>query len=328
MARLSERVRDLHGSPVRAMLAAAQSPNMISFAGGLPASDSFEDVDLPPPPKSLLQYGPSEGEPALRAAVAAELSRIGLECPPERILILSGSQQGIDLAAKLHIDPGTMVGVESPTYLAALQAFRFFGARCRVVHRNNPAHNWSAKARPALTYVNPTFQNPTGYCWSAAERDALAAACDAHDVTLFEDDPYRALAYDPCERTPICARVKRAPWIYQGSFSKTLAPGLRVGFLAASSDLFPHLLNLKQAADLHTNRLGQWYALRSLQDPKRGERMERLVSRYRHRRDAFAASLTRHLGDVADWAVPAGGLFFWVTLNARIDMTLLLDRAR
>ncbi len=325
---LSERVRDLKGSPVRAMLETAQRPEVISFAGGLPAPDSFADLDLPAPPLDMLQYGPTEGEPALRARIAQDLQALGLDAPAERVLILSGSQQGIDLAAKLFVDRGTRVAVEAPAYLAALQVFRFFGAGLQALDRADPVAGWTALTRPALAYVTPTFQNPSGHCWSADEREALAQACDEADIVLFEDDPYRDLAYDPCERRPVGARLKRASWIYQGSFSKTVAPGLRIGFLAASADLFPHLVNLKQAADLHTNRLSQWYALRYLDDPNRAQRLGGLVNRYRRRRDLFAAAMDRHLGGLADWRVPAGGLFFWATLKSGADTGELLQRAR
>ena len=325
---LSKRIADLRGSPVRAMLETAQRPEVISFAGGLPAPDSFADLDLPAPPLDLMQYGPSEGEPHLRARIAQELQALGLDAPAERILVLSGSQQGIDLAGKLFVDHATRVAVEAPAYLAALQVFRFFGAELQTLDRAEPGAAWSGEARPMLAYVTPTFQNPSGHCWTADEREALAHACDATEVALFEDDPYRDLAYDPCERGPICARLKQASWIYQGSFSKTVAPGLRIGFLAASSDLFPHLINLKQAADLHTNRLSQWYALRHLDDPNRAQRLGKLVNRYRRRRDLFAASMDRHLGGLADWEVPAGGLFFWATLKSGADTSELLRRAR
>ncbi len=325
---VSKRIADLKGSPVRAMLAAAQQPDVISFAGGLPSPDSFADLSFPPPPLDMLQYGPTEGEPDLRAAVAEELAAIGLECPADRILILSGSQQGIDLAAKLYIDAGTPISVESPAYLAALQVFRFFGAQLSVLDRADPAAAWSRATPPSLAYITPTFQNPSGHCWTANERHALAKACDDAGVTLFEDDPYRDLAYDPCERTPVCARLKAASWLYQGSFSKTVAPGLRLGFMAASPDLFPHLVNLKQAADLHTNRLSQWSALSYLRDPNRAQRLGGLVARYRHRRDLFADAMARHLGGLADWEVPAGGLFFWATLKSGADTGELLAGAR
>ena len=157
-------------------------------------------------------------------------------------MILSGSQQGIDLVAKLFIDPGTPVAVEFPTYLAALQVFRFYGAQFVDVHAED-----AKEAR--LAYVIPTFSNPTGSCATSAERDALARTCLETGTTLFEDDPYRELAYDPRDRQPIAARMAGGSWVYQGSFSKTFAPGLRLGFLAASDDLFAPLVMLKQEAD-------------------------------------------------------------------------------
>jgi DNA-binding transcriptional MocR family regulator len=160
-----------------------------------------------------------------------------------------------------------------------------------------------------------------------AARAALAAACDATGVTLFEDDPYRDLVYDPCERRPVASLVRRASWIYQGSFSKTVAPGLRLGFLTASEDLFPHLVLAKQAADLHANRLSQWLVLRHLEDPGRAARMDRLVAAYRGKRDAFAAAMQQRLGNLAEWRTPPGGLFFWARLAPGVDTGALLERA-
>lgn len=328
--RLSVRVRDLHGSPVRAMLEAAQAPGVISFGGGLPAPESFDDLALPSPPRGLMQYGPTEGEAELRRQVSKDLSATGLDCPAERILILSGSQQGVDLAAKLIVDPGTAVAVEAPAYLAALQVFRFFGARFQTLDRmaeDAGLHTAEGDA-PALAYVVPTFQNPAGHCWSAEQRAALARACEAAGAILFEDDPYRDLAYDPCERTPACAWMKGGSWIYQGSFSKSFAPGLRLGFLAASQDLFEPLMRLKQAADLHANRLSQWMVLQYLRDPGRARRMSRVAGAYRDKRDRFATALARHWTDLADWSVPPGGLFFWATLRDGMDASDLLERSK
>ncbi len=302
-------------------------PGMISFAGGLPAVDSFPHFSLEGMPQDVLQYGPSEGDWELRQRVAEDLHARGLQCSAEQVLILSGSQQGIDLVAKLFIDPGTAVAVESPTYLAALQVFRFFGARFVAYDADAldvPA--WQ-REQPAFAYAIPTFQNPSGRCLDAAQRDALAAACDAAQIPLFEDDPYRDLVYDACERTPVCARLQRAPWIYQGSFSKSLAPGLRLGYLVASPELLPFLTRLKQAADLHSNRVSQWLVLQQLNDAARDQRLAELADRYHQRRDAFEAALRRHFGDLASWQTPPGGLFFWLTLNRRIDTRLLLPRA-
>jgi len=322
MTILSERIDRLQGSAVRAMLEAAQRPEVISFAGGLPAPDSFDDITIPAFTPDLLQYGPTEGEPALRAKVAEELCSLAFDVPAERVLILSGSQQGIDLVAKLAVDRGTGVAVETPTYLAALQVFRLFGAEFTGLP-------WSVPPglAPKLAYVVPTFQNPTGACWSMEQRTALAGACGDDGVILFEDDPYRDLAYDPCERRPIASLMTKGSWIYQGSFSKTLAPGLRLGYMTASEDLFPHLVRLKQAADLHANRLSQAIALAWLNDPGREARLAGLIGRYRARRDSFAAAMDQHLGPFADWQVPPGGLFFWATLRNGLNAEALLVRA-
>lgn len=323
---LSDRVRDLHPSPIREILAVVSRPGMISFAGGLPAAETFPDFGLAAPVEAL-QYGPSEGDPALRARIADELAALGLDAAPERVLVLSGSQQGIDLVGKLFIDAGTPVAVESPTYLAALQVFRFFGARFTPFAPETLDAATLREAGTAFAYAIPTFQNPTGRCYSATERAALADACRQSGVPLFEDDPYRDLVYDACARRPVCAELAGSRWIYQGSFSKSLAPGLRLGFLAASAELFTPLVRLKQAADLHSNRLSQWLVLQQLESPVRPARLARLADFYRARRDVFAAALDRHFGALADWQTPAGGLFFWLRLKRVVDTRALLPAA-
>lgn len=325
-SRLSARVGDLHPSPIREILSVANRPGMISFAGGLPSPETFPRFSLEAPPGAL-QYGPTEGDPELRQRIAEELGKIGLECDAGQVLVLSGSQQGIDLVAKLFIDPGTPVAVESPTYLAALQVFRFFGARFVPFAADSVDAESLAREKPAFAYAIPTFQNPSGHCYSAAEREAFAQACDEAEVTIFEDDPYRDLAFDSCDRTPVCARVRKANWIYQGSFSKSLAPGLRLGFLAASPEIFPYLVRLKQAADLHSNRLSQWLVLEQLNAPDREERLAGLVETYRRKRDSFAACLDRHFSRLASWEVPKGGLFFWLKLHQARDTRRLLQPA-
>jgi 2-aminoadipate transaminase len=326
MPRLSTRIPDLLASPIRDILAVIDQPGMISFAGGLPAVETFPAFNLAIVAPEQLQYGASEGEPALRAQVAAELRASGLVIETEQVLILSGSQQGIDLVAKLFVDPGTLVAVESPTYLAALQVFRFFGARFQILSPTSPRSTLAAA--PALVYVNPTFQNPTGQCYSEAQRAALAWTCDVAEIPLFEDDPYRDLVFDPCAREPICARLQRASWIYQSSFSKSLAPGFRLGYLACSKDLVPYLTRLKQAADLHSNRVSQALVLQALQDPERAARLTGLREFYHARRDAFELALQRHFHDLATWQQQPGGLFFWLKfLTGSVDTQHLLNAA-
>jgi DNA-binding transcriptional MocR family regulator len=329
----SERIQRLSGSLIREILAAAQRPEVISFAGGLPAAEKLPEFDWNAAPTSLAQYGMSEGEPELRAKLAAHVSELGLPCKPEQVLIVSGSQQTIDLVAKLFIDVGTPVALEGPTYLAALQAFRLFGADCIGVPLTPTGVDTVAleqvlqNRKPAFAYLIPTFQNPSGARYDAATRAKVAELLDQYNVPLLEDDPYRELRFDDVPAQPIAARLKSAPWIYTSTFSKTLAPGLRVAYLVASPELFPYLLKLKQAVDLHTNRYGQWQAAQWLGSEQMATHMDSLAGFYRERRDAMQASLRRHFADLADWSEPQGGLFFWLKLKKVIDTRQLMKPA-
>lgn len=328
----SKRVDRLTSSLVREILAAAQQPGMISFAGGLPAPEALPLPEWDSVPASASQYGMSEGEPELREAIAEDARACGIDCDASQVLVVSGSQQGIDLAAKLFVDPGTRILVEAPTYIAALQVFDLFGAECVGLPLTSEGIDPDrlrakcAASRPAFAYLVPTFQNPSGTCYSAATRREVARALDEHSLPLLEDEPYRELAYEPVDRTPLCSLLERAPWIYQGTFSKSFMPGVRVGYLIASRELYPHLLRLKQAADLHTNRIGQWLALRSLTDPDRDGRIAALRSMYATKRDAMHHALETHFAESATWHRPSGGLFFWLALREALDTRPLLPR--
>lgn len=329
----SERITRLKSSLIREILAAAQRPDVMSFAGGLPAEEMLPVLDWSQMPASMGQYGMSEGEPALREAIAAEARLLGVPCEASQVLIVSGSQQTLDLASKLFIDPGTKVLLEAPTYLAALQAFQLFGADCVAVPQESDGPQLQAleaqlqNQRPAFAYLIPTFQNPSAVRYSEAKRDAVAALLDRYQVTLIEDEPYRELVFDAGSATPIVSRLRKASWIYTGTVSKTLLPGLRVGYLIATPDLFPHLLRLKQSADLHTNRVGQWQALQWLGTEQYREHLAELRDFYRVRRDAMQAALVEHFSELAEWQVPQGGLFFWLKLKQPQDTRLLLDAA-
>ncbi|PZW71364.1 DNA-binding transcriptional MocR family regulator [Pseudomonas sp. URMO17WK12:I1] len=329
----SERISRLKSSLIREILAAAQRPEVMSFAGGLPAEEMLPVLDWSQMPASMGQYGMSEGEPALREAIAVEARVLGVPCEASQVLIVSGSQQTLDLASKLFIDPGTKVLLEAPTYLAALQAFQLFGADCVAVPQETDGPQLQAleaqlqSQRPAFAYLIPTFQNPSAVRYSEAKRDAVAALLDRYQVTLIEDEPYRELVFDAGSATPIVSRLRKASWIYTGTVSKTLLPGLRVGYLIATPDLFPHLLRLKQSADLHTNRVGQWQALQWLGTEQYREHLAELRDFYRVRRDAMQAALVEHFSELADWQIPQGGLFFWLKLKQPQDTRLLLDAA-
>lgn len=329
----SERIDRLKSSLIREILAAAQRPEVMSFAGGLPAEPMLPAVDWSQMPASLGQYGMSEGEPELREVIAAQARLLGVPCDASQVLILSGSQQALDLASKMFIDPGTEVLVEAPTYLAALQSFQLFGADCLAVAQEADGPCLSdlrarlARHKPAFAYLIPTFQNPSGVRYSEAKRDAVAALLDEFEVTLLEDEPYRELVFDEGMASPIVGRLRKASWIYTGTVSKTLLPGLRVGYLIASPDLYPYLLRLKQSADLHTNRIGQWQALQWLGSAAYADHLAALRSFYRERRDAMQAALQEHFSELANWEVPQGGLFFWLALKQPLDTRTLLRPA-
>lgn len=329
----AQRISTLSSSIIREILAAAQQPGVISFAGGLPAADSFPEPDWSALPRQVKQYGMSEGEPELREAIAAAAREKGLQCEASQVLVLSGSQQGLDLVAKLFVDPESPVLVESPTYLAALQCFRLFQARCVGVPLGEAGPELAQMEeaiktqQPRFSYLIPSFQNPSGLCYSVEARQAVAALLDRHQLPLLEDEPYCELDYDGVAKPPISSLLKSAPWIYQGSFSKILMPGLRVGYLIAHPSLMPHLVRLKQAADLHTNRPGQWLALEYMRSADKQARLAKLQDFYRLRRDAFAKALVEQFADLADWQVPSGGLFFWLKLKRPMDTRPLLKQA-
>ncbi len=329
----SERVTRLKSSLIREILAAAQRPDMMSFAGGLPAESMLPKTEWSDMPRALGQYGMSEGEPALREALASEARALGVPCDASQVMIVSGSQQTLDLVAKLYIDKGTETLLEGPTYLAALQIFQLFGADCLSVPLLAEGPDLVAMRQcleqhaPAFAYLIPTFQNPSAVRYSEAARESVAALLDEFGVTLIEDEPYRELTFDGGSAHPIVSRLKKASWIYTGTVSKTLMPGLRVGYLIATPDLFPHLLKLKQSADLHTNRIGQWQALQWIGTEHYRSHLLQLRSFYRERRDQFEAALHTHFSDLADWNAPQGGLFFWLTLKQPLDTRTLLNTA-
>jgi 2-aminoadipate transaminase len=326
---LAKRIARLKPSLVREILAAAQTPGVISFAGGLPATETLFQPDLAQLqlPSAIWQYGLSAGEPALREIVAQRACQMGLQCSAEQVLILNGSQQGIDLVAKLWVDEGTPILCESPTYLAALQVFDLFGAQFEVSRSSHCTAADVAQSSARFAYLIPTFQNPTGACYTREQRISLAQALDASKIAVFEDDPYRDLAFDEPAPAPLVSHLKSTPWIYQGSFSKTLAPGLRLGYLIAHPDLIVPLTRLKQAADLHSNRLSQGIVTQVLQTGQLDAHLAASVPLYRRKRDLMHDLLTHYLADKAHWQKPAGGLFFWLTLNQPQDTMALMRSA-
>ncbi|KAF3466752.1 PLP-dependent aminotransferase family protein [Streptomyces sp. Tu 3180] len=338
---LAARARGVGGSPVRDILAVTARPEVINFAGGLPAPELF-DADgiaaayravLAETPARALQYSTTEGEPALRAALAERTGARGLPTGPDDLIVTTGSQQALSLLATALLEPGDTVLVENPCYLAALQSFGLAGARVVAVpgdeHGLDPEalDELVVRERPKLLYTVPTFQNPTGRTLPAARRAAVAGVAARRGLWIVEDDPYGELRYEG-ERVPWIAAHPGAEdrTVLLGSFSKVMAPGLRLGWLRAPAALRRACAVAKQAADLHTPTVNQLAAARYLADHDLDAHVRRVAGAYGERRDAMLAGLAAALPDGSTWSRPEGGMFLWVRLPEPYDTTALLPQ--
>jgi 2-aminoadipate transaminase len=334
---MARRAARLNPSTIREILKLTERPGIISLAGGLPSADTFPieamreatDRVLREHAREALQYAASEGYGPLREWVAGELGGLGLKAEAAQVLITTGSQQGLDLVGKVLIDPASVVAVEAPTYLGALQAFSPFEPEFRAVEGDDEGPDPQALRGvqgARFMYLLPNFQNPSGRCLSAARRDALATAAQAIGLPIVEDNPYGDLWFDTPPPPPLAARLGEGA-VYLGSFSKVLAPGLRLGYVVAPKVLFPKLLQAKQAADLHTPGFNQRVVHEVIKNGFLREHVPTIRARYKAQRDAMATALQIHLPPGCRFNAPVGGMFFWVELPARLDATALLPKA-
>jgi 2-aminoadipate transaminase len=334
---LARRAERLNPSVIREILKITERPGIISLAGGLPAAESFPvqamrdacQRVLSDTPREALQYASSEGFGPLREWVAEQLGASGMQVHAAQVLITTGSQQGLDLVGKVLIDTASRVAVEAPTYLGALQAFapyepEFLPVECDEQGPVPEALGAAAGAR--FLYVLPNFQNPSGRSMGAQRRIALAEAAAKLRLPLIEDNPYGELWYDAPPPPPLCAAAAEGA-IYLGSFSKVLAPGLRLGYLVAPPALYPKLLQAKQAADLHTPGFNQRVAYEVIRNGFLNLHLPQVRARYKAQRDAMHSALQQHLPAGCRFSVPAGGMFFWVELPSVLDSVALLPRA-
>lgn len=334
---LARRTERMNPSAIREILKLAERPGVLSLAGGLPSPDGFPVEALREAtarvlrdtPREALQYAASEGYGPLREWVAARLANDGVVVEPGQVLITTGSQQGLDLVGKLLIDAGSAVAVETPTYLGALQAFAPCEPAFAALASDDEGPKPEALAGAAgarFAYLLPNFQNPTGRVISEARREALVAAAQAAALPLVEDNPYGELWFDAPPPAPLAARWPQGT-IYLGSFSKILAPGLRLGYAVAPPALYPKLLQVKQAADLHTPGFNQRIVHEVVRDGLLDRHVPTVRARHAAQRDAMAAALRAHLPAGAEWQPPHGGMFFWLRLPPGLDATALLPRA-
>jgi len=334
MARRAERMSP---SVIREILKVTERPGIISLAGGLPSPDTFPVEAmrtatarvLRDHPHEALQYAASEGFMPLREWVAAELCAQGMQVEASRVIITTGSQQGLDLVGKVLLDAGSTAAIEAPTYLGALQAFTPYEPQFLTVPCDDdgplPAELAVAKGARFL-YVLPNFQNPSGRCVSAARRMELVEAARSMNLPIIEDNPYGDLWFDEATPAPFAATWPEGT-IYLGSFSKVLAPGLRLGYVVAPKELVPKLLQAKQAADLHTPGFNQRVVHEVIRDGFLRDHVPAIRARYKAHRDAMRAALERHMPAGCRWNVPAGGMFFWVEGPASLDASALLPKA-
>ena len=330
-------------SEIRELLSMTARKDVIGFGGGLTAPDMFPAAELTEAlrcvldtrPVAALQYGPTEGLLELRDVVAARMRRRGIECSASDVLITTGSQQALDLVAEALIDRGSPLLVEAPTYVGALQAFG--GHEPDFVSFPldedglpvDEVSAWLAKSRrrAGLLYTVPSFQNPSGVTMSRARRQGLLGLAHTYGVPVVEDDPYSELVYDGEVPSALRSLAGGEDVIHLGTFSKVLAPGIRIGYVVAPRPLLERLILLKQGRDLHTDALAQCMVAEYCGRFGLDNHIERLRIAYRERRDAMLAELAASMPDGAVWTRPGGGMFLWLTLPEGVSARELLPAA-
>jgi 2-aminoadipate transaminase len=342
----AQRMSGLKASAIREILKVTEMPDVISFAGGLPAPELFpveqfaracQEV-LEEDGPAALQYSVTEGYPPLRQWVCEYLrDTIDLRCTPDQVLIISGSQQGLDLIGKVLLDPGDYVILENPAYLGAIQAFSAYQARYLNVAtdddgiRTDDLERVLAQAprRPKLLYLVPNFQNPSGITLSFERRKDVIALCSAHGVPIFEDDPYGRLRYSGDHLPSIAALARGRDCIYMSTFSKTMAPGMRVAWLVMQDRaLYERVVPAKQAADLHTSSFTQRAVYAYARRPGAvEEHVKTMLPVYARRRDVMLRSLQDFMPEGCSWTHPDGGLFLWARVPENVDTQELLTLA-
>ncbi len=341
--RFASRMQQLRASDIREILKITQRPEIISFAGGLPASELLPARQMAELARDLLlddgvralQYAPTEGLEVLREIIARRLGeRLGVQRQADEVLVVTGSQQALDLTGKVFLDAGDVVLCESPTYLGAINALRAYEPRFVEVPTDDdgmiPAElerRLASEDRVKLIYVVPDFQNPSGRRWSIERRRALAELAARFGVPVVEDAPYGELCFEGEPLPPVASFDEAGLVIFLGTFSKILSPGMRLGWVAAERSLVRRYVLAKQGADLHTPSLTQLLAARFVLEHDLDAHIAGIREVYRRRRDAMLAALDEHMPPGVRFTRPAGGLFLWVELPEDMDARALLEQS-
>ena len=356
--RYAQRTQRMGSSMIRELLKLTQKPEIISFAGGLPAPEmfpveAFEAATsrvLRQHGSQALQYSTTEGYLPLRELIVEKMGRYGIEASVDNVLITSWSQQALDLIGKLLINPGDLILTEQPTYLGALQAWRAYQAEFATVPIDDDGLRVDLLEEalcggPKFMYVLPNFQNPGGVTLSYERRLALIDIADRYGVPIIEDDPYGELRFEGEHLPPLVVldadklngrqytshseshSYFKGNVIYMSTFSKTLAPGLRLGWIVAPASVIQHCVMAKQGMDLHTSSFVQMVAYEVAKDGFLAEHVRQIRQVYRERRDIMLAAMAEFFPSEVRWTQPKGGLFLWVTLPEGMDSTAVLQQA-
>jgi len=351
--RYAQRMHGMGSSAIRELLKLTEQPDLSSFAGGLPAPELFPVAEFAAATERVLarnghkamQYSTTEGYLPLRQFLVEKMAQYGIHVGPENVLITSGSQQALDMIGKILINPGDLILTEAPTYLGALQAWRAYQAEFDTVPVDEDGIRTdllesALSGGPKFMYILPNFQNPGGVTLSLKRRQELIRLADRYGIPIIEDDPYGDLRFEGDHLPPLVVQdarrlngmnghgFYRGNVIYLSTFSKTLAPGLRLGWMVAPVEVIQHCVMAKQGMDLHTSTLNQMVAYEVISQDgflKNHVRKIRLV--YQERRDVMLAAMERHFPEGIRWTKPQGGLFLWVTLPEGLDSEHLLPKA-
>ncbi|HEC22368.1 MAG TPA: PLP-dependent aminotransferase family protein [Chloroflexi bacterium] len=351
--RYARRIKGMRSSIIRELLKLTQQPDIISFAGGLPAPELFpiervmeaSQRVLEQHGSQALQYSTTEGYPPLRELIVQRMQRYGIICTIDNVLITAGSQQALDLIGKVLIDPGDRLIVEEPTYLGAIQAWNTYQAGYTTVPTDDEGVRTDAveevlRADGAkFIYALPNFQNPSGITMSRRRREELVRLANEYDIPIIEDDPYGQLRYEGEHEPPLIVLDAGAhpengssgfitgDVIYLSTFSKTLAPGFRVAWMVGPEEVIQRMAQAKQGSDLHTGTFAQMVAYETARDGFLDEHVRKLRQVYKERRDLMLSLIEEHFPPGVTWTHPRGGLFLWVRLPEGMDTTALLKKA-
>ncbi len=337
----ASRTHKMASSIIRELLKFTVHPDVISFAGGLPAPELFPirevreacEYILAHYGPASLQYGPTEGHPELRRLLAEKMQKYGVPAEEENILITTGSQQALDLVGKVFIDPGDYILTTEPTYVGAIQAWSAYGARFLTVPMDDdgiliePMEKLLQKYKVKFIYVLPNFHNPAGVTISEERRHKIIELAARYGTFIVEDDPYGELRFEGQDLVPLITLHKENV-IYLCTLSKTLAPGLRIGWVTAPSRVINKLVLAKQGADLHTATFPQFIAADILGRGLLKEHVRKIRRVYKERRDVMIQAMEEFFPEGITWTRPQGGLFLWVTMPEKVDSEKLLERAK